>query len=46
MLPAKDIDKAIQHRVALTVPGLNSGWKKQIKNISGEQEKSYGCILN
>lgn len=45
VLPAKDIDKAIQHRVALTVPSKQ--WLKEaIKNISGEQEKSYGCILN
>ena len=38
VLPAKDIDKAIQHRVALTVPSKQ--WLKEaIKNISGEQEK-------
>ena len=38
-LPAKDIDKAIQHRVALTVPSKQ--WLKEAikKNISGEQEK-------
>ncbi|HHD0082832.1 TPA: alanine racemase [Staphylococcus aureus] len=38
VLPTKDIDKAIQHRVALTVPSKQ--WLKEaIKNISGEQEK-------
>ena len=46
VLPAKDIDKAIQHRVALTVPSKQWLEKKQLKHFLVSTEKSYGCILN
>lgn len=44
VIPPKDINKAIQHRVALTVPS-KSWLKESIKNISDENEKALWLHL-
>ena len=45
VIRTEDISKAIQHRVALTVP--SKAWLKEaIKNIPEDNEKSYGYMQN